>query len=58
MDELTNTQLVAIWNILQWNNRNGQSVHPKQEEISKLLTNRGIPHSIGKRTIIYKEITK
>lgn len=55
LDKMTNKELVAYWNILQFNGRciqvgdTDKNVRHTQL-VDELLTKRSIPHQMGKRT--------
>lgn len=49
---MTDTQLVAAWNVMQALRRtlNG-GAHENESLVSAELSQRGIPHQVGKRTV-------
>jgi hypothetical protein len=50
VESMTDRELVAFWNILQFSARFGNRDIYKETLVSMTLNERGIPHEIGKRT--------
>ena len=50
VESMTDRQLVAFWNVLQFDARFGHRDIYKETLVSMTLSEREIPHEIGKRT--------
>jgi hypothetical protein len=50
IESMTDRELVAFWNVLQFNARLGNRDIYKETFVSMTLNEREIPHEIGKRT--------
>jgi hypothetical protein len=50
VESMTDRELVAFWNVLQFNARFGNRDIYKETLVSMTLSEREIPHEIGKRT--------
>jgi hypothetical protein len=54
LSKATNEEVVAYWNILQWQLRSGLEVEGKVNVVVRELTIRGIPCKSGKRIVTAK----
>jgi phosphopentomutase len=50
VESMTDRQLVAFWNVLQFDARFGHRDIYKETLVSVTLSERGIPHEVGKLT--------
>lgn len=51
IEAMSDKELVAFWNVLQFNRRMGNGEPDKAHAVSIELTRRKIPHEVGKRTV-------
>ena len=49
---MSNRELVAFWNVLQFSARMGNRDTEKESLVSRVMGERNIPHEIGKKTIL------
>ena len=49
---MTNRELVAFWNVLQFSARMGNRDTFKESLVSLVMEERELPHELGKRTIL------
>ena len=52
VESMTNRELVAFWNVLQFSARMGHRDIGKETMVSVVMSERELPHENGKRTIL------
>ena len=55
--EMTDEILSGAWNVLQWAGRLGNDQTERARFVAREMRKRGIPHEVGKRTVIRKNTT-